>query len=183
MPIGLESTPTSHNPTIDDDNMTVITTSTTYLPNQDLASNNRYRNTSPRTSFSNFKRFKLTFVLKYEAQPGESVAVVGAHSKLGNMKDFRLCPLRKKLNQTNTWQSYAIEFEKGCKSFMYKYVIIENNQIKQMEKGFNRIAELEILPDTSLVLSQQSTSEQSSKSGRSNNSNKEYKDVVIEDEW
>lgn len=66
---------------------------------------------------------------------------------------------------------------------MYKYAIVQDGALKQLEQGFMRIAELEVLPEMSLMLSQQSTSGQSTKSNRSNNSNKDTKDVVIEDEW
>lgn len=183
MPIGLESTPSSSLPAYDDDNVTVITTSTVYLPNQDSISRHRYADRSPRTSLTAFKKYKLVFRLKYEAQPGESVSVLGCLDRLGGMKDFNRCPMKLKSGSTNIWQSSYIEFDKITQFFTYKYAIVQNGALKQSEQGFNRIAELDVLPDVSLMLIQQSNSEQSTKSNRSNNSNKDTKDVIIEDEW
>lgn len=99
-----------------------------------------------------------------------------------------MCPLTLKRSYHNVWVSQQIELEKFKSPFRYKYVITQNGQIKQMEKGFNRVAELDILPDTGTVLSQQSTyssgkSSKSAISSKSNTSHREFKECTIEDEW
>jgi hypothetical protein len=52
-------------------------------------------------------------VLKYDANPGESIAVVGKNQELGQMIDFKQCPLKLKHDSNNIWQSNGIELKKG----------------------------------------------------------------------
>ena len=68
---------------------------------------------SPRSSITTIKKFKLVIKLKYDAQPGETVSVVGSLDRLGNMQDFKKCPMRLKVGTTNIWQTTSMEFDRA----------------------------------------------------------------------
>lgn len=51
------------------------------------------------------QKYRVIFTLKYDAKPGETVAVVGDNKVLGNMEDHKLCPMKLKKDTVNIWQS------------------------------------------------------------------------------
>ena len=89
--------------------------------------------------------FCLTFKIQFETKFGESLHIVGSCPELGSWKAYR-CPL--KWNEGHVWTSDPLVI-RSCSYFMYKYVIMNSQSGKaaKWEKGPNRIADLDILPD------------------------------------
>ena len=82
--------------------------------------------------------------MTYETQIGETLAVIGNIPELGQWDDFSKCKM--KWTEGHKWVSDDIKIS-GKHFFLYKYVIIENEKVKRWERGANRVADLDILPD------------------------------------
>ena len=84
--------------------------------------------------------------VQYETKLGENLYVMGNISELGNWNDF-VCKM--------TWTEGHIWVTNGLviKSpfFQYKYVVKDSNMTDETiwEQGYDRIADLSILPDIS----------------------------------
>lgn len=89
-------------------------------------------------------RFDLKLRVHCETALGEHVAVVGEMSELGLWKDFNKCAMQ--WTEGHIWETVEPII---CSKphFLYKYVIIENGQVKRWEQGANRLADLFNLPE------------------------------------
>ncbi len=73
---------------------------------------------------------------------GESLAVLGNIPQLGNWKKEIIYPL--KWTSGHIWESVE-PLQTDVPFLMYKYALFENNKFKMMEKGIDRIADLDLL--------------------------------------
>ena len=73
---------------------------------------------------------------------GESIAIIGNIPQLGNWKKEIVYPL--KWTPGHIWESEE-PLLTDLQFFMYKYVLFQNSKFKIMEKGIDRIADLELL--------------------------------------
>ena len=114
---------------------------------------------------------------------GESLAVVGNIDELGQWNDCNVCKMT--WTENHVWVTDNLVVSKPF--FLYKYVIIQDGEIKQWEKGANRIADLEVLPDVQAQSLSRINSVASFKSMRgarsSSPTNRQIKMVEIADEW
>ena len=87
----------------------------------------------------------------YKTEFGESLHIVGSNPELGEWKAYK-CPL--KWTEGHVWVSEPFHIRSGA-YFMYKYVIMnkESGKAAKWEKGPNRVADLDILPDKNKMAS------------------------------
>ena len=122
---------------------------------------------------------------------GEYLAVVGNLKELGSWKDFHKVKLR--WTEGHIWVTEGLVIS-SASHFLYKYVIMQDGQVKEWEKGANRIADLAILPErdsqvkeSRLVNAPSSVSVTSIASSKRKSMSPERKhlpkEVEIEDEW
>lgn len=87
--------------------------------------------------------YSLTLRLRYETEFGQELFVIGSIPELGQWKKpkFKLIWSEDHIWETETPiltdQSY----------FSYKYVLVNNGQLVKWEDGFDRIADLDLLPE------------------------------------
>ena len=95
------------------------------------------------------KDYAVMFKVKYQAEFGQLLCVVGSNAALGNWEIFK-CTL--KWTKGHVWVSDSPVFIKGQGPiFQYKYVLLweEDKQLIKWEKGINRIGDLAVLPSIS----------------------------------
>lgn len=63
------------------------------------------------------------------------------------MKDFTKCKLTMLTAASPIWASDEVSIKNTNRCFMYHYVIVKDGEIKQLENGAKRIADLDSLPD------------------------------------
>ena len=142
----------------EEDTTIITTTSTSCLPFASKTVKDFFRSTvSPkknRRSGSMKVKFNLKLSLQYETQHGEYLAVVGNIDELGHWSNFNKCQLR--WTEGHNWVSENLIITSRS-FFLYKYVVMEDGQPKFWEKGANRIADLEVLPDMNKDIGKSST--------------------------
>ena len=89
-------------------------------------------------------KYSLRLSIQYETQIGEYLAVIGNIEELGNWTNFNKCQI--KWTEGHNWVTDNLVISSKS-HFLYKYVIMEHGKVKMWEKGANRIADLEVLPD------------------------------------
>lgn len=82
----------------------------------------------------------MTLKVRYETKLGQRLYVMGSIPELGNWKQFS-CPME--WTEDHVWMTTNLNVK--CHHFMYKYVV-KSDQETVWETGFNRIADLKILP-------------------------------------
>jgi len=92
------------------------------------------------TNFPVLREFKIKmikFEMKFDTKLGESLAVIGSLNELGLWKHNRA--LNMDWNPGNVWKScmYLNNYN-NIIDFEYKFIILENGQIKFWEDGINR---------------------------------------------
>lgn len=149
-PSNFELNPVPYNDLLD---QSVITTSTAQLPVGELSSKEQFGMAShqPRDLPC---RYHLTLALQYETQMGEEVCVVGSLEEFGLWQDHRQCRMR--WTPKHIWVAEDIELL-NKPYFMYKYVVVKDGRIVKREKGANRIADLEAMPEDPLRLRRQAS--------------------------
>ena len=84
----------------------------------------------------------MKFKIIYKAELGQSISVLGNCSKLGNWRQVSAHPLQ--CSDGEIWESVN-NLNTDSSFFLYKYVVVFNNQIYKFEEGMDRIADLELL--------------------------------------
>ena len=92
------------------------------------------------TNFPVLREFEIKlikFEIKFDTKLGESLAVIGSLNELGLWKENRA--LKMEWNPGNIWKSciYLNNYN-NIIDFEYKFIILENGQIKFWEDGNNR---------------------------------------------
>ena len=123
--------------------------------------------------------FEVTFRMPYETKMGESIAVLGSIEKLGLWKDIRYHLTWTEGHMWVSKEPLVVE----CCYFQYKYVLVEEDQLKAWERGIDRIADFEIEQDPTLREAaglEKVNFFQSSTFGHQNGKNES---VSLNDEW
>lgn len=97
-----------------------------------IMNNNTINKKSP-TNIS-FKIDIIYFEIKYDTQMGESMAIIGSNEKLGCWDTSRALHLN--WNEGNIWRA-SFEYNE-INDFEYKFIFIENGNVKEWENGINR---------------------------------------------
>lgn len=92
------------------------------------------------TNFPVLREFKIKlikFEIKFDTKLGESLAIIGSLNELGQWKHNRA--LKMDWNPGNVWKCcmYLNNYN-NIIDFEYKFIILENGQIKFWEDGNNR---------------------------------------------
>ena len=82
-----------------------------------------------------FKLKKIYFEIRYETKIGQSLSVSGSIDKLGNWNESKA--LYMNWNEGNIWKA-NMEYD-GIKNSEYKFIFLENGNLKKWEDGINRI--------------------------------------------
>ena len=88
-------------------------------------------------------RYNIKLSIQYETEIGECLAVIGNIDQLGNWDDSNKRLM--KWTEGHNWITEDLVTDKPF--FLYKYVICRGAEIVRWEKGANRIADVEVLPD------------------------------------
>ena len=91
-------------------------------------------------------QWKVNFKLLLQLEFGQSVCIVGSIPELGNWQEFR-CFMKWTEGHVWTLQTPITSF---VPYFQYKYVIMEGDQDLKWENGINRIADLDMLAESTL---------------------------------
>jgi hypothetical protein len=94
---------------------------------------------------SSANEYMLTLKVRYETLLGQSLFVMGSIPELGNWKKYQ-CAMT--WTEDHVWVTNDLVVKHP--HFMYKYVLIMNDKETVWEKGFNRIADLKILPQLAM---------------------------------
>mmetsp|Transcript_4461 Transcript_4461/g.6617 ORF Transcript_4461/g.6617 Transcript_4461/m.6617 type:complete len:150 (+) Transcript_4461:623-1072(+) len=120
------------------------------------------RSKEDRTS----KTYNCTLKIPYKTEYGESLQVVGSVEELGAWKSYK-CPM--KWTEGHVWITDNLVI-KGKSYFTYKYVVMYQGKAVKWERGPNRLADLEILPDQSKLQNKKNNNQTSSPDSRVSNS-------------
>ena len=96
--------------------------------------NEQKKEQKPTNKDNDFIIKKIYFEIKYDTQMGESMAIIGSIDKLGYWDINRALYLN--WNEGNIWNTSFDYNEKN--DFEYKFILIENGQVKEWENGINR---------------------------------------------
>ena len=78
---------------------------------------------------------KINFEIKFDTFIGQSISIIGSIDKLGNWDEYKA--LNMNWTEGNIWKA-NIEYD-DIKGFEYKFIFMENGDIKKWEDGINRI--------------------------------------------
>ena len=78
---------------------------------------------------------KLIFLIKYDTTYGESIGIIGSSKELGNWDVNGL--IQFKWNKGNLWTGEIDVNENNLEDFEFKFVILNNGQVKSWENGSN----------------------------------------------
>ena len=78
---------------------------------------------------------KIVFVIKYNSSFGEEVGILGSLQILGNWEQKRVFKL--KWNSGHIWKGEIFVTNDSVKDFEFKFVILQNNSVKNWENGSN----------------------------------------------
>lgn len=123
-------------------NTTTITTKTSaYLPRANSDVKDYFK--GKKVSQTSHTRYNVKLSVQYETEIGEHIVVVGNIDPLGNWNDMTKCLM--KWTDGHVWVTENLVTDKPY--FLYKYVICRGSEALMWEKGANRIADVEVLPD------------------------------------
>ena len=83
-----------------------------------------------------FKINKIAFEIKYDTKMGENISVIGSIGKLGSWETGSSLGLN--WNEGNIWKGIFDYNENNDFDFEYKYILVNNGNIKEWENGINR---------------------------------------------
>lgn len=78
---------------------------------------------------------KIIFVIKYNSAYGEEVGILGSLQVLGNWEQKRVFKL--KWNNGHIWKGEIFVTNDSVKDFEFKFVILQDNSVKNWENGSN----------------------------------------------
>ena len=78
---------------------------------------------------------KIVFVIKYNSSFGEEVGILGSLQILGNWEQKRVFKL--KWNSGHIWKGEIFVTNDSVKDFEFKFVILQDNSVKNWENGSN----------------------------------------------
>ena len=87
--------------------------------------------------------YKVTFKVKKETQPGQSLCIVGDIPELGQWQKFNCCMT---WTEGHVWIIENLEIT-SKPFFNYKYVVLVDGNASEWERGENRIADLRAIKD------------------------------------
>jgi len=90
-----------------------------------------------KNSSGNYHINKIKFSIKYNTCYGEELAILGSTSNLGFWKLSE--GLKLKWNEGNVWTGEININNKDFKNFEFKFVVVENNNIKLWQNGENNV--------------------------------------------
>ena len=82
-----------------------------------------------------FKLQKINFEIQFNTFIGQSISISGSIDKLGNWNEYKA--LNMNWTVGNIWKA-NIEYD-DAKGFEYKFIFMENGNLKKWEDGINRI--------------------------------------------
>lgn len=85
-----------------------------------------------------FKLLKIFFEIKFDTFFGQSISVIGSIDKLGNWNEYKA--LNMNWNEGNIWKA-NMDYD-NINNFEYKFIFMENGNLKKWEDGINRIFSL-----------------------------------------
>jgi len=86
---------------------------------------------------------KIVFVIKYNSSFGEEVGILGSLQILGNWEQKRVFKL--KWNNGHIWKGEIFVTNDSIKDFEFKFVILQDNKVKNWENGSNNKFNYDIL--------------------------------------
>lgn len=86
---------------------------------------------------------KIVFVIKYNSSFGEEVGILGSLQILGNWEQKRVFKL--KWNSGHIWKGEIFVTNDSVKDFEFKFVILQDNKVKNWENGSNNKFNYDIL--------------------------------------
>ena len=100
--------------------------------------------TSKAAAYKNIT-YRVTFRVQIKVNFGESICVLGSIPELGKWKEYKH---HLKWTEGNIWESVS-PLTTHSFFFQYKYALLDKNatELINWEKGIDRLADLEIMPD------------------------------------
>ena len=121
--------------------------------NKSIIKNEQILNNKKKLSNLNILSFKIEriyFEIRYETKIGQSLSVIGSIDKLGYWNSSKA--LNMNWNEGNIWKA-NIEYD-NINNFEYKFIFLENGNLKKWEDGINRIfsfSQIKNLLETNLI--------------------------------
>ena len=118
-----------------------------------IIKNEQILNNTKKLSNLNILSFKIEriyFEIRYETKIGQSLSVIGSIDKLGYWNSSKA--LNMNWNEGNIWKA-NIEYD-NINNFEYKFIFLENGNLKKWEDGINRIfsfSQIKNLLETNLI--------------------------------